>query len=131
MKDGWAEYEEVIEKSFAQGKMTSADLFGTRDFLKNDYMKRFLGWLWQSKLSKGNVGIDSSSSLYITPNSLVKQFRGSCLSPILDGGFHFCFPSSLLNPKPGDRKHQVYGRQSSPNINLLPQQRDPALTPEA
>lgn len=43
MKDGWAEYEDVIEKSFAQGKMSSADLFGTRDFLKNEYIKRLGG----------------------------------------------------------------------------------------
>mmetsp|Transcript_40526 Transcript_40526/g.94102 ORF Transcript_40526/g.94102 Transcript_40526/m.94102 type:complete len:448 (+) Transcript_40526:41-1384(+) len=43
MKDGWAEYEEVIEKSLAQGTMTSADLFGTREFLKNKYINRFGG----------------------------------------------------------------------------------------
>ncbi|CAK8990597.1 unnamed protein product, partial [Durusdinium trenchii] len=43
MKDGWAEYEEVIEKGFAQGRMTSGDLFGTREFLKNEYIRRFGG----------------------------------------------------------------------------------------
>ncbi|CAK8989934.1 Uncharacterized protein SCF082_LOCUS2038, partial [Durusdinium trenchii] len=38
MKDGW-----VIEKGFAQGRMTSGDLFGTREFLKNEYIRRFGG----------------------------------------------------------------------------------------
>lgn len=31
-QDGWSEFEEIIEKSFAEGTMSSADLFGTRDW---------------------------------------------------------------------------------------------------
>ncbi|OLQ00892.1 hypothetical protein AK812_SmicGene16402 [Symbiodinium microadriaticum] len=57
MKDGWAEYEDVIEKSFAQGKMSSADLFGTRDFLKNEYIKRLYKTL-------DGQALDASKSSY-------------------------------------------------------------------
>mmetsp|Transcript_12508 Transcript_12508/g.29574 ORF Transcript_12508/g.29574 Transcript_12508/m.29574 type:complete len:440 (-) Transcript_12508:149-1468(-) len=43
MKDAWAEYDEVIEQGIARGLVTSAELFGTRGFLKNQYIKRFGG----------------------------------------------------------------------------------------
>ena len=71
MKDAWTEYEEVIEKSFVQGTMSSADLFGTRTFMKNDYMKRFGG----AKL--GIYGNSREEAFY----PLYKQLDGQ----VLDG----------------------------------------------
>lgn len=71
MKDGWSEFEEIIEKSFAEGTMSSADLFGTRDFLKNQYIKRFGG----AKL--GIYGNSREEAFY----PLYKQLDGE----ILDG----------------------------------------------
>ena len=71
MQDGWAEYEKVIEKSFALGTMSSGDLFGTRSFLKNDYIKRFAG----AKL--GIYGNSREEAFY----PLYKQLDGQ----ILDG----------------------------------------------
>jgi hypothetical protein len=39
MADGWAEFGGVL-KEVSAGKVTSGDLFGTRDFLKNNYLYR-------------------------------------------------------------------------------------------
>eukprot|EP00438_Fugacium_kawagutii_P019850 Skav227945 [mRNA] locus=scaffold146:553993:555339:+ [translate_table: standard] len=71
VQDAWAEYEEVIEKSFVQGTMSSADLFGTRSFLKNEYIKRFGG----AKL--GIYGNSREEAFY----PLYKQLDGQ----VLDG----------------------------------------------
>ena len=72
MKDGWAEYEEFIEKSFATGKMSSADLFGTREFLKNEYIKRLGG----AKL--GIYGNSREEAFY----PLYKQLDGEVLNGV-------------------------------------------------
>jgi hypothetical protein len=39
MADAWAAFAE-LEKEFAAGKVTSGDVFGTREFLKNNYLYR-------------------------------------------------------------------------------------------
>lgn len=39
MADGWAAFNAVL-KEVSAGKVTSGDLFGTRDFLKNNYLYR-------------------------------------------------------------------------------------------
>jgi hypothetical protein len=39
MADGWAAFDGVL-KEVSAGKVTSGDLFGTRDFLKNNYLYR-------------------------------------------------------------------------------------------
>jgi hypothetical protein len=40
--DAWRAYE-VVEKQLANGERTSADLFGTRAYLKNNYLYRMVG----------------------------------------------------------------------------------------
>ena len=40
--DAWQAYE-VLEKRMATGEMTSADVFGTRAYLKNNYLYRMVG----------------------------------------------------------------------------------------
>jgi len=42
MADAWARQAE-LNQDFAQGRLTSGMCFGTREFLRNDYEKRFLG----------------------------------------------------------------------------------------
>jgi hypothetical protein len=41
MSDAWRELEVFRKTSVATGKVTSGDLFGTREFLKNNYLYRF------------------------------------------------------------------------------------------
>ncbi len=43
MADGWAAFKEHKETMVDTGKVSSADSFGTRAFLKNDYMQRMSG----------------------------------------------------------------------------------------
>ncbi|MDP9631737.1 UNVERIFIED_ORG: hypothetical protein J2W85_003816 [Ensifer adhaerens] len=43
MADGWAAFKEHKETMIDTGKLSSADCFGTRAFLKNDYMQRMSG----------------------------------------------------------------------------------------
>lgn len=39
--DAWKELKDLQENGIATGKVTSGDLFGTRDYLKNNYLYRF------------------------------------------------------------------------------------------
>ncbi|WP_372013833.1 DUF1254 domain-containing protein [Pseudoxanthomonas sp. 10H] len=41
MADAWKEHD-ALKLRLAQGELDSGDLFGTREFLKNDYLKRML-----------------------------------------------------------------------------------------
>ena len=43
MADAWAAFEEHKETQLDTGKLSSADIFGTRAFLKNNYMDRMSG----------------------------------------------------------------------------------------
>lgn len=43
MADAWAAFAEFKKTRIDTGEVTSGDLFGTRDFLANDYMKRMAG----------------------------------------------------------------------------------------
>lgn len=43
MADGWKEFAEFLKMSMASGKVTSGDVFGTREYLKNNYLYRFAG----------------------------------------------------------------------------------------
>src|SRR6185437_2702097 len=42
MADAWKAYE-AEGKKMATGEITSGDLFGTRDYLKNNYLHRMMG----------------------------------------------------------------------------------------
>ena len=43
MADAWAEFDEFKETEIDTGKVTSADVFGTRAFLKSNYLDRMAG----------------------------------------------------------------------------------------
>jgi hypothetical protein len=40
MVDGWGDYEDLKKQQIDVGKVTSGDMFGTREFLKNNYLYR-------------------------------------------------------------------------------------------
>lgn len=41
--DAWKELDNLLKTDVASGKITSGDLFGTREYLKNNYLYRFTG----------------------------------------------------------------------------------------
>ncbi len=41
--DAWKELDYLLKTDVASGKITSGDLFGTREYLKNNYLYRFTG----------------------------------------------------------------------------------------
>ncbi|MEX1116921.1 MAG: DUF1214 domain-containing protein, partial [Akkermansiaceae bacterium] len=41
--DAWKELNQLLDTDVASGKVTSGDLFGTREALKNNYLYRFAG----------------------------------------------------------------------------------------
>lgn len=43
MADAWAEFDKLKTQEIDIGKVTSGDLFGTREFLKNNYLYRMAG----------------------------------------------------------------------------------------
>ncbi len=43
MADAWKELDHLLKTDIASGKVTSGDLFGTREVLKNNYLFRFAG----------------------------------------------------------------------------------------
>lgn len=43
MADGWKEFAEFKRTQIDTGKVTSADVFGTREYLKNNYLYRMIG----------------------------------------------------------------------------------------
>jgi hypothetical protein len=43
MADAWAEFKEFKETQLDTGKRTSADAFGTREFLNGSYLDRMSG----------------------------------------------------------------------------------------
>jgi hypothetical protein len=43
MADAWAEFDQFRKEKIDKGKVTSGDLFGTRAFLKNNYLYRMAG----------------------------------------------------------------------------------------
>jgi hypothetical protein len=43
MADGWRSYEELKKSRIDTGMVTAADMFGTREYLKNNYLHRMAG----------------------------------------------------------------------------------------
>jgi hypothetical protein len=43
MADAWAEFADFKKKRFDTGQVTSGDAFGTREYLKNNYLYRMAG----------------------------------------------------------------------------------------
>ena len=43
MADAWSDFETLVKEQIDTGKVTSGDLFGTRQYLKNNYLYRMAG----------------------------------------------------------------------------------------
>jgi hypothetical protein len=57
MADAWADFD-GMKTRVSEGKITSGDLFGTREFLQNDYLKRMTGAVL------GIYGNDKQEAMY-------------------------------------------------------------------
>jgi hypothetical protein len=85
--DAWKEFEETAKK-MATGEMTSADVFGTREFLKNDYIRRMTGAV------EGIYGNSKEEAIYpgYRIDSTGRQVDGST------GRYTLTFPPGQLPP---------------------------------
>jgi len=87
--DAWKELDEFQKTSIATGKVTSGDLFGTREFLKNNYLYRFaaavLGIYGNSK-QEAMYPIyqvdDSGRKLDASTNRYIVHFAKGQLPPV-------------------------------------------------
>lgn len=85
--EAWKEYE-AANKQLEQGRVTSADLFGTREHLKNNYLHRMLGAVW------GIYGNSQEEAIYPT-------YSLDASGEALDGGkyrYRVHFAPSQLPP---------------------------------
>jgi hypothetical protein len=87
MGDAWAAFAE-LEKEFAAGKVTSGDVFGTRQFLKNNYLYRMaaavLGIYGNSKLEAmyPMYLVDAAKQKLDGANRYTVRFAPSQLPPV-------------------------------------------------
>ena len=108
--DAWADFAGLL-KEFDQGKVTSGDVFGTRAFLKNNYLYRMgaavLGIYGNSKEEAiyPIYGVDETNEKLSGANNYVLRFRPGQLPPV--NAFWsltmYKMPESLLVANPIDR----------------------------
>ena len=85
--DAWAAFAE-LEKEFAAGKVTSGDVFGTREFLKNNYLYRMaaakLGIYGNSKLEAmyPMYLVDAAKQKFSGANRYTLRFAPGQLPPV-------------------------------------------------
>src|SRR6266576_1981253 len=84
MGDAWAAFG-GLEKEFAAGKVTSGDVFGTREFLKNNYLYRMgaavLGIYGNSKL-EAMYPVDAAKQKLDGANRYTVRFAPGELPPV-------------------------------------------------
>src|SRR5947207_8301748 len=110
MGDAWAAFG-GLEKEFAAGKVTSGDVFGTREFLKNNYLYRMaaavLGIYGNSKLEAMYpvYGVDEAKQKLDGANRYTVRFAPGQLPPV--NAFWsltmYELPASLLVANPINR----------------------------
>jgi hypothetical protein len=108
--DAWADFAGLL-KQFDQGKVTSGDVFGTRAYLKNNYLYRMgaavLGIYGNSKEEAiyPIYGVDETNEKLSGANNYVLRFRPGQLPPV--NAFWsltmYKMPESLLVANPIDR----------------------------
>jgi hypothetical protein len=104
MSDAWAEFEEFRKNEFETGKVTAGDVFGTREYLKNNYLYRMaaavLGIFGNSKQEAMYPAYtkDSTGQLLNGANHYTVHFNKGDLPPV--SAFWsltmYKLPSSLL-----------------------------------
>lgn len=110
--DAWAQCEAFIKHEVNTGKVTSGDLFGTRDDLKNNYLNRMAAAILgiygnsQAEAIYPAYRVDATGSpLDATQNRYVLHFQPGQLPPV--NAFWsltmYELPSSLLSANPLNR----------------------------
>jgi hypothetical protein len=89
MADAWKEFDELKRTKIDTGKLSSADAFGTRQFLKNNYLNRMAG----AVIGIGIYGNSKEEALYPTYFTDAAGLR-------LDGANRYTlrFPEGQLPP---------------------------------
>ena len=88
MADAWAEFANFKVKSFDTGKVTSGDVFGTRQYLKNNYLYRMaagvIGLYGNSKQEAMYpiYGVDSDKQLLDGTKHYTMHFAPGSLPPV-------------------------------------------------
>ena len=111
MADGWAEYEDFKRKRFDTGEVTSGDVFGTREYLKNNYLYRMaaavLG-IWGNSKQEAMYpayAVDANGQKLDGANRYTLRFAPGHLPPV--NAFWsltmYELPSSLLAANPINR----------------------------
>jgi hypothetical protein len=111
MADAWAEFDRLKREKVDTGQVTSGDLFGTRDYLKNNYLYRFaaavLGIWGNSKEEAMYPGytVDAAGQPLDGANRYTVRFAPGQLPPA--NAFWsltmYELPASLLVANPIDR----------------------------
>lgn len=73
--DAWKEYETLVRTEVATGKVTSGDVFGTREFLKNNYLYR---------MAAAGLGIYGNSK----QEAMYPMYRTDATGAALNGSAH-------------------------------------------
>ena len=131
MADAWAAFKEHKETRLDTGKETSADAFGTREFLKNDYMARMSGAVLGIYGNSKDEAIypvyfnDADHQPITGANRYTLRFAPGQLPPV--NAFWsltlYQLPSSLLYANPLDR-YLI----NSPMLPALKQDTDGGIT---
>jgi hypothetical protein len=111
MADAWVEYEDFKRNRFDTGEVTSGDVFGTREYLKNNYLYRMaaavLG-IWGNSKQEAMYpayAVDSKGQKLDGANRYTRRFAPGQLPPV--NAFWsltmYELPSSLLVANPLNR----------------------------
>ncbi len=110
MSDAWQAFAEA-KKQVERGKVTSSDLFGTREYLKNNYMYRMLGavlGIWGNSKQEAMYPaylVDASGQKLDGANRYTLRFAAGQLPPV-DAFWSLTMyelPASLLVANPLNR----------------------------
>ena len=111
MADAWAEFADFKKTRFDTGQVTSGDVFGTRQYLKNNYLYRMAGGvigLYGNSKQEAMYpfyGVDSSKQPLAGANSYTLRFAPGKLPPV--NAFWsltmYEMPQSLLYANPLNR----------------------------
>jgi hypothetical protein len=111
MADAWADFAALKKERFDTGKLTSGDVFGTRQYLKNNYLYRMaagvIGLYGNSKHEAMYpfYGVDSEKQPLVGANRYTLRFASGKLPPV--NAFWsvtmYEMPQSLLTANPINR----------------------------
>ena len=142
--DAWADFAALLQK-FDSGKVTSGDVFGTRKFLRNNYLYRMgaavLGIYGNSKEEAiyPIYGVDDANQKLSGANKYTLRFAPGQLPPV--NAFWsltmYKMPESLLSDNPIDRyllnspMMPMFVKDADGGLTLLIQNESPGKDKEA